>query len=84
MIFFAYDMEEYIDERGFYYPISEMMPGPVCRDSAEIAEAVRQAGSSFDLQRVREFKYRFMSACDGHATHRLLKHLDRIEAEDNT
>ena len=81
LIFFAYDMEAYLDERGFYYPIREMMPGPVCRTNEDVIEAVGRAGAEFDLQRVRAFKYRFMSSCDGHATQRLLRLMDRCADE---
>ncbi len=77
MIFFAYDMDSYLDERGFYYPIEEMMPGPVCSSTQEIIDVLEGNGAGFDLARVREFKYRFMSGCDGHATSRVLKLMDR-------
>ena len=77
MIFFAFDMENYLDERGFYYPVSEMMPGPVCRTTQEVIDVLKQENAEFDLARVRDFKYRFMSGCDGHATARLLKLLEK-------
>ena len=73
MVFFAYDMERYLDERGFYYPVSDMMPGPVCRTTSELVEVLQDKDAEFDLARVRAFKYRFMSGCDGHATARVLK-----------
>ncbi len=78
LIFFAFDMKEYLDERGFYYPISEMMPGPVCSTTQEVAEVLKRKDADFDLARVREFKYRFMGSCDGHATGRILNLMDRI------
>ena len=83
MIFFAFDMESYLDERGFYYPISEMMPGPVCSNTQEVIDVLMDHGSEagFDLARVREFKYRFMSGCDGHATSRLLRLMDKCMEE---
>ncbi len=77
MVFFAYDMEHYLDERGFYYPVSEMMPGPVCRTTQEVVDVLREKDAEFDLARVREFKYRFMSGCDGHATARVLKLMEK-------
>ena len=61
MVFFAYDMENYLDERGFYYPVGEMMPGPVCRTTKEVVDILPKTDAGFDLARVREFKYRFMS-----------------------
>lgn len=84
MIFFAFDLENYLDERGFYYPISEMMPGPVCSTTQDVINVLTDHGSEagFDLARVREFKYRFMSGCDGHATSRLLRLMDKcMEAQ---
>ncbi len=73
LLFFAFDMQEYLDERGFYYPIREMMPGPVCSTTQELTEVLKTPDAEFDLARVRAFKYRFMSGCDGHATARILK-----------
>lgn len=78
LIFFAFDMDSYLDERGFYYPIPEMMPGPVCSKTQEITEVLKKADADFDLKRVREFKYRFMGSCDGHATARLLHLMDSV------
>ena len=77
VVFFAYDMESYLDERGFYYHPSEMMPGPVCRTTREVVDMLSREDAAFDLARVREFKYRFMSGCDGHATWRLMKLMER-------
>ncbi len=77
LIFFAFDMKDYLDERGFYYPISEMMPGPVCHTTQEVINAMKSVGADFDLARVRDFKYRFMGSCDGHSTSRLMKLMDQ-------
>lgn len=76
MIFFAYDLEEYFDWRGFYYDYGEMAPGPVCKTTGEIIDYIRSANDAFDRQRVIDFKNKFMSACDGHATERILALLD--------
>lgn len=73
MIFFAYDLEEYFDWRGFYYDFHEMTPGPTCRDTEEILDYIVNLETRFDRQRVADFKEKFMSACDGHATERILE-----------
>jgi CDP-ribitol ribitolphosphotransferase len=77
LIFFAFDLDSYLDERGFYYPQQDMMPGPVCRTQEELIRVLQNARENFDLARVRGFKYRFMSGCDGHATARVLELMDR-------
>ncbi|MDD7220661.1 MAG: CDP-glycerol glycerophosphotransferase family protein [Clostridia bacterium] len=72
MIFYAYDLEEYFDWRGFYYPYEEMTPGPVCKTNEEMIDYIQHIHQRFDKQKVVDFKNKFMSACDGHATERIL------------
>ncbi len=78
MIFFAYDIDEYYDWRGFYYPYEEMTPGPVCKTNEEMVEYIRHIDENFDRARVEAFRDRFMSACDGHATERIVKDVVRV------
>lgn len=80
IIFFAYDLHDYRDERGFYYSSTEMMPGPLCMTTSEVIQGIKDAQKDFDLKKVRDFKYRFMSACDGHATERLIGLMKNISA----
>ena len=74
MVFYVYDLETYDDERGFYYPFRDFAPGPVCKTSEEASEALREALSRKDgtPAAVSAFRKRFMGACDGHATERIL------------
>lgn len=48
IIYFAYDLEDYEEERGLYFALEDL-PGSVCRDSEAVADAVGRlinAGSS--------------------------------------
>ena len=72
MIFFAYDLEDYFDWRGFYYNYDELTPGPVVTTNEEIVAYIHQVKDHFDPSEVRAFRNRFMSACDGHATERII------------
>lgn len=72
MVFFAYDIDDYNDWRGFYYDYDELTPGPVVQTTEEIAAYLEHLDSRFDKQEVRAFRDKFMSACDGHATERIL------------
>ena len=76
MIFLAYDLEEYYDDRGFYYPYEEMMPGPIVKTTEEVIERLQHLEDWFDRKLVCRFRDKFMSACDGHATERLLEVLE--------
>ena len=72
MLFFAYDIADYDDWRGFYYSYEDFTPGPVVTTTEEVIECIRQFGQHFDPAEVDAFRQKFMSACDGHATDRIL------------
>lgn len=71
MAFFAYDVDDYCDWRGFYYDYDSLTPGPVFRENAELIDYLTRIPEIFDVQRVRSFRDKFMSACDGHSTERI-------------
>lgn len=73
MIFFAYDREDYADWRGFYYDYEELAPGPICETTEEVIEQIRLADRDFDPSRVKAFRAKFMSSCDGRATDRIIE-----------
>ncbi len=79
MIFFAYDLEEYNDWRGFYYDYDELTPGPVVMSNEEIIRYVRNIDTEFDKDAVDRFRDRFMSSCDGHATQRILETIGMVQ-----
>ena len=83
LIFFAYDLDEYFDERGFFYDYNELTPGPVYSKTSEIVDYIRNIRTSFDKDKVHDFRVRFMSSCDGHATERIMntffKELDKYK-----
>lgn len=72
MIFFAYDLDDYYDFRGFYYDYDEMTPGPVVKDTEELIRCIQELETNFDPAEVTAFREKFMSACDGHATERII------------
>ena len=82
MAFFAYDLDDYNDWRGFYYDYDDMTPGPIVRTTEELALFLQGLGalaesdgvkSGFDRACVSSFRQKFMSACDGHATERICR-----------
>ncbi|NCA32188.1 CDP-glycerol glycerophosphotransferase family protein [Adlercreutzia muris] len=73
MVFFAFDQEEYADWRGFYYDYDALTPGPVCTSTEEVIRAVLESADNFDSSEVDAFRERFMCACDGRATDRIIE-----------
>ena len=72
IIFFAYDLDDYIDERGMYYDYSEITPGPVCRTNEELVDALKALRNGFDKTEISEFRKKYVDMCDGHAAERTI------------
>ena len=70
--FLAPDRDEYDDWRGFYYDYDQMTPGPVFNTTGELAQWVTTAREDYDYRGLEDFRNKFMSSCDGHATERIL------------
>lgn len=73
MIFFTYDIDEYIDERGLYYDFDEITPGPMFKTNEEIIDYIQHVEERFNKQEVIDFKNKFMCCCDGHSSERILQ-----------
>ncbi|MDO4475391.1 MAG: CDP-glycerol glycerophosphotransferase family protein [Lachnospiraceae bacterium] len=78
IILFAPDLEAYYDERGFYYPFDQIAPGPVAKTTEELGRYVENIEEYFDPDALEDFRIRFMSACDGHATRRVLELMEEL------
>lgn len=77
MIFFAYDLDEYVDSRAFYYDYESFVPGPIVKNTDELIEVIRKSETSFDKARITDFRNRFMSACDGNSAKRIFDEMIR-------
>ena len=84
MIFLAHDLEEFFDWRGFYYDYFELTPGPVFKSTTEVIEYIQNIDRLFDKERVRAFREKFMSSCDGHATERIIRYIKRYMLRNKT
>ncbi|MBM7678412.1 CDP-glycerol glycerophosphotransferase family protein [Gracilibacillus alcaliphilus] len=87
MIFFPYDLEEYQQERGFWEPYEENMPGPIAFDTEQLIEIIRN--HEFDMERVRQFARKWNQYSDGSSSKKLIQALhlktqDCSDKEDGT
>lgn len=73
LLFYAYDLKDYDDWRGFYYNYDQLTPGPVVKTMEELIDAIRNSQQHFDQSRLEDFRQKFMRSCDGHSTDRILK-----------
>lgn len=76
MIFFAYDIDDYLDQRGMYYDYDKITPGPVVKTTEEIAHYIKHLDELYDPNVVKEFKNKYVHACDGHAVERTMALLE--------
>lgn len=83
MIFFAYDLEEYESGRAFYYDYRGFVPGEIVMDTTGIIDEISRLEQGFDKEKIKAFKNKFMSACDGKSAKRILDSmLGHENAED--
>ena len=73
MIFFTYDLKEYIENRDFYYPFESFVPGPIVKNTDEIINVIKN--NEFDFNKIEVFKNKFFSHLDGNSTKRVVDQL---------
>ena len=79
IVYFVYDKEDYADNRGLYYDFDEYIYGTVVEKREELADAVRKEDMCSNLR--EEFNRKFMSACTGNSTEKVIKEAEVFYAE---
>ncbi len=69
MLFYAYDLEDYVVNRDFYYPFKNFVPGKIVRTPEQIVEAI--TNRDYEQQKVRDFRQRFFDHLDGKSSERV-------------
>ena len=75
IIYYTYDQDEYAGDRGLYYSFDEYVYGKVAKTGNELIAAIESADMMADKRAA--FRDRFMAACDGKATERVIKLLEK-------
>ena len=73
MLFYAFDLDEYVSARDFYEPYSEFVPGRIVRTFDELLTALR--AGDFGQDKVRPFALRHIPSEPGSATDRIIDQL---------
>ena len=73
MLFYAYDLEEYVASRDFYVPFEEFVPGRIARSFAEVIAAIER--DEYESEKVPVFARRHFDHLDGGATDRVIDEL---------
>ncbi|MBU5268068.1 bifunctional glycosyltransferase/CDP-glycerol:glycerophosphate glycerophosphotransferase [Virgibacillus proomii] len=73
IIFYCYDLEEYIARRGTYFNLVNKAPGPICRSINEVLYFINNSEElSKYLEDVKGFRSEFGMLEDGNATSRVI------------
>lgn len=75
IIYYVYDKAEYAGDRGLYYSFDEYVYGAVAETEVQLIQAIEDADM---MKEKREaFRTKFMSACDGKSTAKVVSMLGR-------
>lgn len=72
VVFFCPDIDDYTASRDFYYPFSDFLMGPLVKRGEDLAGAILSARTG---PATAAFRERFLSACDGHASERVVREI---------
>lgn len=70
MLFFAYDLDTYAAERGFYQPYESFVPGRIVQSCEELIDAIRR--NDCQVEKVQPFAMRHVGGTDGRSTDRVV------------
>ncbi|MCJ8007996.1 CDP-glycerol glycerophosphotransferase family protein [Lederbergia wuyishanensis] len=79
MLFFAYDVEEYISKRGFYYEYQSFIPGNLVKTTNELVEKI--VNKDFAEEKIKPFRDYFFDHKDGKASQRVVDELILSESQ---
>lgn len=74
-VFYAFDLNDYINERNFYFDYKKYVPGPVAETFGELLEAIRSGGRDGD--KLKEFRAFNFDEPDGKAAERVVDYIMR-------
>ncbi len=78
VVFFMFDRDEYRDSRGMYYTYDELAAcGPIFETNQGVIDYIDDIDNRFDKEKVTAFRDKYMNACDGHATERIIDFIYR-------
>lgn len=82
IIFFAYDLEEYAEKRGFWEKYETLVPGPIVKTTDGLLEQIEQ--KQFDIDRINEFSSEWNKYSNGYASKHLIDLLYKEQHNQST
>ena len=74
IIFYCYDLEEYLYYRGTYFDLKEDSPGPICSNLEEVLDFIRRPEQlEAYKEKLEQFSKKYCGLEDGQASKRVIK-----------
>ncbi|OUO49302.1 hypothetical protein B5F76_14120 [Desulfovibrio sp. An276] len=84
IVFYAEDIDAYNAQIGFYDNYTSYCPGEICNDSDAInfINKIRKAYKYVNTDGYKKIKNKFVGACDGHSSEKLIKFINDLDLND--
>ena len=69
MLFYSFDLQNYISTRGFYYEYDSFVPGKIVFNMDALIESIEN--QDFESEKIYAFKHKFFDELDGKAGQRV-------------
>ena len=76
MLFYVFDLEEYIESRDFYYDFKSFIPGKEVRTQEQLVSCI--LNSDFEQEKTEAFKNRFFDYKDGCSSQRAAELIESL------
>src|SRR5699024_6261964 len=73
MVFFAYDIDEYADARGFWDNYDKLVPGPIVESTNGLIDVLQTA--DYNIQQIKKFSDEWNQYSNGNSSKRLIKEI---------
>ena len=73
MLFYAYDLDDYVGSRDFYVPFESFVPGRIVRTFPELVDAIRR--EDYQFEKVAGFAAQHFAYHDAHSSDRVIDQL---------
>ena len=80
MLFYAFDLFDYISKRDFYYDFESFVPGKIVFSQRELTDAI--VAGDFESEKVPPFKTKFFDHLDGRSSRRVADLILRFIGEE--
>ena len=76
MVFYVFDLDEYIRDRDFYYEFEGFAPGKIVKTEDELFECIKN--KDFEDFKIADFKNKFFDNTDGKSSERIAQKIKDI------